>query len=117
MQQNASILIAAAFAMIGFALGRVTAPHCGHPMNHDMHHHMQWLGEGSDGEDIQVLVRTLEADGFMGDTTLAIPGGQVRVIKSGDEVEVEVEMDTEETTGPGEVVVKKRVVVTSSDED
>jgi len=120
MQQNSSILIAAAFTMIGFALGRVTAPDVHHGpkgLGHPAVHHMEWFGEGGSAEDIQIMVKSLESNGFEGDTVIVIPGGEVRMVKSGDEIEVEVEMD--EAAGPqtGEhVVVKKQVIVTSEED-
>jgi len=121
MQQNASILIAAAFTMIGFALGRVTAPDCPHGTHGHLHpsvHHMEWIGEGGGAEDIQVIVKSLEAEDFEGDTVLMIPGGQVRMVKTGDEIEVEVEMEDTEGIPSGEqVIVKKQIVVTSEAED
>lgn len=120
MQQNASILIAAAFTMIGFALGRVTAPEGYHgPGGHGHRavHHMEWVAEGGDAEDIQVIVKSLDAEGFDGDTVLMIPGGEVRMVKSGDEIEVEVEMEELDEENPGEqIVVKKQIVVTAEED-
>ncbi len=119
MQQNSSILIAAAFTMIGFALGRVTAPApsmAPHPASGM--HHMEWVSDGG-SEDIQVIVKKLEGEDFEGDTVLTIPGGEVRMIRNGDGLEVEVEMEEHEggeTVGEN-VVVRKQVIMTSSDED
>ena len=120
MQQNSSILIAAAFTMIGFALGRVTAPVGHHGLEgpgHPAVHHMEWIGEGGSAEDIHVIVKSLGAEDFEGDTVMVIPGGEVRMFKSGDEIEVEVEMEeTEEVNDGGQIVVKKQIVVTSEED-
>lgn len=124
MQNNATILIAAAFTMIGFALGRVTAPahgHCPHAGGCSpgpAMHHMEWVGEAACGEDVQVIVKTLEAEGFEGDTVFSIPGGVVKMVRSGDDVEVEVEMEDAGEGKPGEeVIVTKRIMVVESDGD
>jgi hypothetical protein len=120
---NSTLLVAAAFAMIGFILGRVTAPHP--PMTGGHFEVLKHIGEGGvsamggDGE-VQVIVKSLDEGDFEGDTVFAIPGGHVHMIKSGDEVEVEVEMSetsVNEWVEKGEdgVVVKKRIVVTSED--
>lgn len=120
---NSVLLVAAAFAMIGFILGRVTAPHP--PMNGGHFEVLKHIGEG-DGAvfggsgEVQVIVKSLEEGDFEGDTVFSIPGGQVHLVKTGDEMEVEVEMSetsVNEWVEKGEdgVVVKKRIVVTSED--
>ena len=119
MQQNSAILIAAAFTMIGFALGRVTAPAppmAPHP-DHGMLH-MEWVSDGG-YEDIQVIVKKLEGEGFQGDTVMTIPGGEVRMIRNGDEIDVEVEMEEAQdgATAGENVVVRKQVIMVTSDED
>ena len=126
MQNNATILIAAAFAMIGFALGRVTAPPPALPTPPmtpmSGMHHMEWVSEGVHGEDeVMVIVKSLEDEGFEGDTVFSIPGGQVKLVRNGGEMEVEVEMMEPEADGvPGEVsrevVVKKQVIVVEGDD-
>jgi len=77
--------------------------------------------EGLNGDGhVQVIVKSLESSDFQGDTVFAIPGGEVRIEKQGDDVEVDVIMtegDANEwieksTEG---TVVKKRIVVTSED--
>lgn len=122
MQQNASLLIAAAFAMIGFALGRVTAPQCGSPDGGsrafvlDMDH---TLDSGMPEEDIQVIIQSLDEAGVGSDTVMTIPGGTVKWVRNGDQVEVEVAME-DTTTAAGSpdraVVVEKRVVISASDD-
>ena len=84
MEKNASLLIAAAFTMIGFTLGRVTAPkpHGAHAMFKaieldDM--------SGGPGEDIQVIIESFDDAEFEGDTVFAIPGGQVHLVRNGEE--------------------------------
>jgi len=122
MEKNATLLIAAAFTMIGFTLGRVTAPN---PHGaHALFHALSLDGEtcGPDGQ-LKVLIESLDDGEFEGDTVFAIPGGEVHVVRNGEEIEVEVEM-TEEGEGVwfeqgednGVFVVKKQVVV-SSEED
>lgn len=120
MQQNASLLIAAAFAMIGFALGRVTAPTCGtsssgsHAFILDMAHELE--GDMPE-EDVHMIIQSLDASGLASDTVLTIPGGTVKWVRNGDQVQVEVEME-DTTTAAGSpdrtVVVEKRVVISGS---
>ena len=116
MDKNASLLIAAAFTMIGFALGRVTAPHPPHAGSMLF----ETMGTGGVGEDVQVVVTRLEEEAFEGDTAFAIPGGQVMVVERDGEMEVEVTMEeaaenvwVEKEADGAEVVVRKRVVVSS----
>ena len=84
-----------------------------------------WVSE--DAEDVQVMVVSDEA--FKGDTAFALPGGgTVNVIRNGEEMEVEVDMDalmedaekrvtvTREEAADGSVRVEKRVIVVR-DED
>ena len=123
MQQNATILIAAAFTMIGFALGRVTAPQSAHSVSSmppmSGMHHMEWVSDGGSGEDeVMVIVKSLESEDFEGDTVLTIPGGQLRMVREGDEMQVEVEMESSSDSESGEqVVVQKEVVVVEGTEN
>ena len=48
---------------------------------HGMHH-----GDA----DVRALIKDLEASDFQGDTTFTIPGGTVNVVRSGDRLEVDV---------------------------
>lgn len=127
MQNNATILIAAAFTMIGFALGRVTAPQHphhrqgGHRSGTHMNHAMSGVVDGTEAEEVMVIVKSLEDEGFEGDTVFSIPGGQVKLVRNGGEMEVEVEMvESEENEAAGEVsrevVVKKQVIVVEADD-
>jgi len=123
MNSNTTILlVAAAFTMIGFILGRVTGPKP--PMAAG---HLEVLRHMSEGDmtafggsgDVQVIVKSLEEGGGEGDTVFAIPGGQVHMIKNGEDVEVEVEMtetSVNEWVEKGEDgVITKRIIVTSED--
>lgn len=72
------------------------------------------------GEDVQVIMTTLDDGDFDGDTVLAIPGGKVMVVERDGEMEVEVEMEEagenvwiEKEANGAEVIVRKRVVVTT----
>ncbi len=53
-------------------------------------------GAGHGG--VHVIVNKLEKSGFQGDTTIAIDGGTVNIIRSGDSTRVQVEMKEETTT-------------------
>ena len=129
------ILFSAVFLLLGFLLGRVTAP-----PPHGPHAKMKgpatcdpsglaedyvWVSE--DAEDVQIMVVSDAA--FEGDTAFALPGGgTVNVIRNGEEMEVEVDMDalmedvekrvtvTREEAADGSVRVEKRVIVVR-DED
>ena len=123
MNSNTTILlVAAAFTMIGFILGRVTGPK--HPMAAGHFEVLKHMSEGdmtalSGSGEVQVIVKSLEEGNFEGDTIFAIPGGQVHMVKNGEEVEVEVEMtetSVNEWVEKGEDgVIKKRIIVTSED--
>ena len=84
-----------------------------------------WVSE--DAEDVQVMV--VSDDAFEGDTSFALPGGgTVNVVRNGEEMEVEVDMDalledaekrvtvTREEGADGSVRLEKRVIVVR-DED
>ncbi len=118
MQNNQSaILIAAAFTMIGFALGRVTAP-VSEPVQ--FHRAMTFLGEGngsSEVDDIQVMITSLDEEGFEGDTTFAIPGGTVIMTKNGESLEVEIETNSGDVEGAQKEGVEKRTVVVVGQEN
>ena len=131
------ILFSAVFLLLGFLLGRVTAP-----PPHGPHSKMKgpatcdpsgltedfvWVSE--DAEDVQIMVVSDEA--FEGDTAFSLPGGgMVNVIRNGEEMEVEVDMNmealmedaekrvtvTREEAEDGSVRVEKRVIVVR-DED
>lgn len=125
-QTNSHLLVAAAFVLLGFILGRITAPNH-HP--HGKHEGRHFKGAGfptvSSDEEVQVIVKTLENSGFEGDTVFAIPGGSVRLSKSGEDVQVVVEMETSDEDDSSEVnwiqkndertVITKHIVVTAED--
>jgi hypothetical protein len=122
MQKNASLLIAAAFTRIGFCLGRVTAPE-GHGSAAVVRAMDLSETMGGPGEDIQLIVESFDDANFEGDTAFAIPGGQVHIVRNGEEMQVEVEMTdevenvwVEEGDASGTTVIQKQIIVTS-DED
>ena len=77
-------LIAAAFAMIGFALGHVTAPKVGYPMVPML----EVLIDGMHLDDVPVIIKEMEGGAFQGDTVFAIPSGEVHLKREGDNVEM-----------------------------
>ena len=123
MNSNTTILlVVAAFTMLGFILGRVTSPKPPMAAGHfEVLKHMSegdMTAFGGSGE-VQVVVKSLEEGDFEGDTVFTIPGGQVHMVKNGEEVEVEVEMtetSVNEWVEKGEDgVIRKRIIVTSED--
>lgn len=120
MNTNTTILlVAAAFGAIGFTLGRVTAPapslasaevvkilktgtETGTGLtgtgltgtgsgSGEVEVVVERVGEG-DGDGVEMIVETLAASGFEGDTTIAIPGGTAVISRSGDQIEVSVQV-------------------------
>lgn len=67
----------------------------------DKHGDHMTMMEGDGGEEM-IIVRELENSNFQGDTTIAIEGGEIKITKDGDEMNVEVEL-TEEREGDGDV--------------
>ena len=123
MNSNTTLLlVVAAFTMLGFILGRVTSPKPPMAAGHfEVLKHMSegdMTAFGGSGE-VQVIVKSLEEGDFEGDTVFTIPGGQVHMVKNGEEVEVEVEMtetSVNEWVEKGEDgVIRKRIIVTSED--
>lgn len=108
--------------MIGFILGCVTDPK---PPVADGH--FEVLKHMSEGDmtalggsgEVQVIVKSLEEGDFEGDTAITIPGGQVHMVKNGQDIEVEVEMtetSVKEWVEKGEDgVITKRIIVTTED--
>ena len=125
MNTNTSaVLIAAAFTMIGFTLGRVTAPHGpgGHMGKMKMHHMMQ--GEHGMPAGVRGIVDDLEASDFEGDTIISIPGGEIHLIHEGETFDVKVDMESNTGSSEatwisedgGEVVVEKMIVISTDSE-
>ncbi len=123
MNSNTTILLVAApFTMIGFILGRVTGPKP--PMAAG---HFEVFKQMSEGDitslggsgEVQVIVQSLEEGDFEGDTVFAIPGGQVHMVKNGEDVEVEVEMTetsvNEWVEKDDDGVITKHTIVTTED--
>ena len=73
---------------------------------------------GASGE-VQVIVQSPEEGDFEGDTVFAIPGGQVHMVKNGEDVEVEVEMTetsvNEWVEKDDDGVITKHIIVTTED--
>ena len=106
----AAVLIAAIFMTLGFMLGKC----CSHPRGchkgasgcHKGHdgcgHHGDkkhkdcgiWVSDHGHCDEL-IIVDALMEEGFVGDTTLSIPGGEI-VITVGEDGEVNVEADIEE---------------------
>ena len=80
---------------------------------------MEWVSDGGSGEDqVMVIVKSLENEDFEGDTVLTIPGGQLRMVREGGEVQVEVEMESSSDLESGEkVVLQKEVIVVEGTEE
>ena len=80
---------------------------------------MELVSDGGSREDeVMVIVKSLENEDFEGDTVLTIPGGQLRMVREGGEVQVEVEMESSSDLESGEkVVVQKEVIVVEGTEE
>jgi hypothetical protein len=93
--------------VLGFILGRVTGKPAHKRMEKRMmmkhmdgkHHDMEWnethsKGKVFKGEDkVKVVVESLEDSDFEGDTTVTIPGGEIRISRTAGEMEVQVEVE------------------------
>jgi hypothetical protein len=100
------LLFSAAFLILGFLLGRVTAPGGHGPRGPHAHGEFHWVEDG----EAQVEVALLADTEFEGDTVFELPGGgTANVVRNGDEYEVEVELD--EQARDGQVRVEKRIIV------
>ena len=122
MNSNTTIvLVAAAFSMIGFILGRVTSQPAGHPMPPMVKEMrtMKVIGDGGEvSSDIQVVIKAFEEGDFDGDTSFSIPGGRIQLNEVNGEMQVEVEMEEasdEDGEAPSHSVVTKTIIVTSED--
>lgn len=96
MNQNVLVfLLCLAFAGIGFSVGRVTAP----------------AGRGHDVsvEDVEMLIAGVESGAV--DTVIAIPAGEVKILREGEMVHVTVE----EGSAPGKRVIERHVVIETED--
>lgn len=106
------LLFSVVFLLLGFLLGRVTAPKHPRP-HHGKRGGMKWSERGN-GAGHEVDVRVLTVEDFEGDTAITLPGvGQVNVTRNGDEIEVEVETGQVEALQAGgrAVIVTKEVTV------
>ena len=91
---------AAIFMSLGFMMGRCCTKHCHKAKCHKGEHkcsghehgdHAVWISEDNDD---MVIVKALMEDGFVGDTTMSIPGGEI-VLSIGEDGDVEVDVDIE----------------------
>lgn len=87
----------------------------GHGHDHDHGDHSK-CSHGHHNEEL-IIVETLKDDGFEGDTTITIPGGEIKLSINGEDVEVEVEIDEEHYDGDVHEIHKEVVVVTTTSED
>lgn len=93
------LLVAAAFTMIGFSLGRVTAPHAGgNPSFLKMHGIQKMDGFSSSDDSVEEVIQVLLRDGFQGDTIIAITGGLIELKCDGNNVDVNVQIDEESSS-------------------
>ena len=97
------------FLILGFLLGRITGkkPHMekhrimmsdGENKWVDKHGDHMIMMEGHGAEEM-IIVKELEDSNFEGDTIIAIEGGEIKISKEGDEMNVEVEMTKEGEEG------------------
>jgi hypothetical protein len=96
-----TLLLSLAFLGIGFAIGRVTAPH---PHGACKHKESHRSCRSVESDDLEVIVANVTA----GDTVIAIPGGEITWVQEGEEVRVNVEIEEE---GEGRRVIERRVIV------
>jgi hypothetical protein len=96
-----TLLLSLAFLGIGFAIGRVTAPH---PHGACKHKEAHGSCRSVESDDVEVIVANVTA----GDTVIAIPGGEITWVQEGEEVRVNVEIEEE---GEGRRVIERRVIV------
>lgn len=107
---TAAILLAAIFMSLGFMMGKCSShrgchkgsqkgchkSHSDYKCGHDKHKECAvWISEDSEHAhgDEMIIVKTLMADGFQGDTTLQIPGGAIVISILDDVVDVNVEIE------------------------
>jgi hypothetical protein len=116
---TAAILLAAIFMSLGFMLGKCCShrgchkgaqkschkSHGDHKCDHKSHSECSvWVSEDSEHGhgDEMIIVKSLMADGFEGDTILNIPGGEIVIAIHDGEVNVEVEIEEHEEHGEHE---------------
>ena len=129
---TAAILLAAIFMSLGFMMGKCNSgkcglhkkakchkghgEKCGHKGHGDHSECAVFISDehGSHSQDM-VIVKALMEDGFVGDTTLVIPGGEI-VLSIGEDGEVDVEVDIEEHDGEVHEVHKEVRIKRTSEE-
>ena len=106
---TAAILLAAIFMSLGFMMGRCCShkrgchkPNKCHKGEYKCRHHEKGDHSGcavfvsDDGHSEEmILVKALMEEGFEGDTTMRIPGGEI-VLSIGEDGEVSVDVDIED---------------------
>ena len=100
---TAAILLAVIFMSLGFMMGRCCSHKggchkpakchkgehkCGH---HEHGDHAVFISDDGHSEEM-IIVKALMEEGFEGDTTMSIPGGEI-VLSIGEDGEVDVEVD------------------------
>jgi len=105
---TAAILLAAIFLSLGFMLGKVTGKghhgcnkgnhksSCSHVSSCNHVEHPSECDFAFHSDDHMIIVESMMSEGFEGDTTLTIPGGEIQISIDGENVEVSVEIDEEE---------------------
>jgi hypothetical protein len=87
---------------LGFMMGKCCSKHGCHKAHsesecsHAKHRECSvWVSEDSDHAhgDEMIIVKALMEDGFEGDTTLTIPGGEIVISINDGEVNVDVEIE------------------------
>ena len=103
---TAAILLAAIFMSLGFMMGKCNSGKCGLQKNAKCHkgygdkcghkghkYHSDcsvWISDDHGGHsENMVIVKALMEDGFVGDTTLVIPGGEIE-LSIGEDGEVDM---------------------------
>ena len=89
----AAILLSIVFMSLGFLLGKVTSHHGNHTgckseasCNH---------GDYEVGQHM-IIVESMMDEGFEGDTVLTIPGGSIHLSIDGENVDVNVELESDD---------------------
>jgi hypothetical protein len=107
------LLFSAAFLVLGFVLGRVTGRQAPRGVQGHGPQHLRWSGQG----EAEVEVRMIADGEFEGDTAFELPGGgQVHVVRNGDEYEVEVDIDEDKEDAGKPVRVERRVIVVTEEQ-
>ena len=108
------LLFSVVFLLLGFLLGRVTAPKHPH-LHHGKNSTVKWA-DGGEKAVHDVDVRIITDGDLEGDTIISLPGvGQVNVTRNGEQIAVEVETDEDQAlsaAGRAVIVTKEFTVDT-----